>query len=100
MCAQILQRIFPVKRGLFEDYVANFWCASSVAIKWRELLPPPTLLKLCAGLTLLVAAPAMAQQIARPSPRGLLFCMANSAMAFFMFSFQVCVWRGERKGGG
>jgi hypothetical protein len=23
--AQVLQRIFPVRRGLYEDYVANFW---------------------------------------------------------------------------
>ncbi|RXW25365.1 hypothetical protein EST38_g522 [Candolleomyces aberdarensis] len=32
-----IQRIFPFSRGLFEDKVANFWCASNVVIKWRKL---------------------------------------------------------------
>jgi alpha-1,3-glucosyltransferase len=31
----VVHRIFPLARGLFEDKVANFWCASNVAIKWR-----------------------------------------------------------------
>jgi alpha-1,3-glucosyltransferase len=31
----VIHRIFPLARGLFEDKVANFWCASNVAIKWR-----------------------------------------------------------------
>lgn len=34
---EVLERLTPVKRGLFEDYVANFWCVSSLAIKWRRL---------------------------------------------------------------
>lgn len=42
----VLQRLAPVNRGLFEDYVANFWCASSLAIKWKRVFsqqvsPPP-----------------------------------------------------------
>ncbi|EAU86038.2 glucosyltransferase Alg6 [Coprinopsis cinerea okayama7 len=32
-----ITRIFPFNRGLFEDKVANFWCASNVAIKWKRL---------------------------------------------------------------
>ncbi|GAX84554.1 hypothetical protein CEUSTIGMA_g11975.t1 [Chlamydomonas eustigma] len=85
----ILRRIFPIKRGLFEDYVANFWCATSVLIKWKSILPQDLTLKLCAGITLLTSAPSMLHQMMRPSPRGLLMCMANTSMAFFMFSFQV-----------
>eukprot|EP00798_Chlamydomonas_sp_ICE-L_P003984 gene3984-14062_t len=84
----ILNRIFPIRRGLYEDYVANFWCATSVLVKWRELVPQDMLLKACAGTTLVVALPAMLQQMRAPSPRGLLLCMANSSLAFFMFSFQ------------
>ena len=34
----MLQRLAPLRRGLFEDYVANFWCVSSLAIKWKRVL--------------------------------------------------------------
>jgi len=33
---QVISRIFPFARGIFEDKVANFWCASNVVIKWRK----------------------------------------------------------------
>jgi len=36
--AQVLHRIFPFERGLFEDKVANFWCAISVVIKLKRYL--------------------------------------------------------------
>jgi alpha-1,3-glucosyltransferase len=87
---QVLRRIFPVGRGLYEDYLANFWCTTSVAIKWKSLLSNAALIPACAGITVLAALPSMAQQILQPSPRGLLLGMANSAFAFFMFSYQVC----------
>lgn len=34
---QVLHRIFPLRRGLYEDYVANFWCTSSVLLKWKQV---------------------------------------------------------------
>lgn len=85
----VLRRIFPTQRGLYEDYVANWWCASSRVIKWAHLLSQGRLVQLCSAATLAAAAPAMTAQIGRPSPRGLLLCLANSAMAFFLFSYQV-----------
>lgn len=87
--AQVARRIFPVGRGLYEDYLSNFWCTTSVAVKWKQLLPNSVLMPACAGITVLVALPSMVQQILHPSPRGLLLGMANSAFAFFMFSYQV-----------
>lgn len=88
---QVLRRIFPLQRGLYEDYVANWWCATSSFIKWKQLFAgqEDSLVRLCAGLVILVSSPAMCQQLARPSSQGLLLCMANTAWAFFMFSFQV-----------
>ncbi len=44
---------------------------------------------LSAALTLAAALPSMAQQLWRPSSRGLLFAMANSGFAFFMLAYQV-----------
>jgi len=37
----VLRRLAPLGRGLFEDYVANFWCSTSVIIKWRRLFSQP-----------------------------------------------------------
>jgi alpha-1,3-glucosyltransferase len=37
-------RIFPFNRGLFEDKVANFWCATNVVMKWRTLVSNSNLL--------------------------------------------------------
>jgi len=86
---QVIRRIFPLRRGLYEDYVANFWCATSVAIKWKQLINDAAMAPLCAGITLAAAMPSMAHQIWAPSPKGLLLAMANSGFAFFMFSYQV-----------
>ena len=52
-------RIFPFSRGLFEDKVANFWCFSNVALKWRNLASPGTLVKLSTLLTAAGFMPAV-----------------------------------------
>jgi alpha-1,3-glucosyltransferase len=33
---QVVHRIFPVFRGLYQDKVANVWCAVNIVIKLRE----------------------------------------------------------------
>ncbi|KAK9824694.1 hypothetical protein WJX72_012449 [[Myrmecia] bisecta] len=86
---QVLHRLMPVRRGLFEDYVANFWCATHIAIKWKQIFSKEALVRVCAVTTLVAASPAMLQQLRCPSPRGLLICMANSSLAFFLFAYQV-----------
>lgn len=37
LCAQLLQRIFPIARGVFEDKVANFWCCTNIFIKYKDI---------------------------------------------------------------
>ncbi|KAL3139491.1 hypothetical protein ABBQ38_003815 [Trebouxia sp. C0009 RCD-2024] len=86
---QVLQRLIPVKRGLYEDYVANFWCVSSPVFKWRRVYSQQALVKLCAGASLAAALPSMLYQMRAPSAKGLLLGMANSSLAFFLFSYQV-----------
>uniref|UniRef100_A0A9J7XQ28 Alpha-1,3-glucosyltransferase n=1 Tax=Cyprinus carpio carpio TaxID=630221 RepID=A0A9J7XQ28_CYPCA len=39
---QVLHRLFPVGRGLFEDKVANTWCSLNVLIKIKTLLSRET----------------------------------------------------------
>ncbi|XP_032152656.1 dolichyl pyrophosphate Man9GlcNAc2 alpha-1,3-glucosyltransferase isoform X3 [Sapajus apella] len=36
---QVLRRLFPVDRGLFEDKVANIWCSFNVLLKIKDILP-------------------------------------------------------------
>lgn len=58
---QSISRIFPFARGLFEDKVANFWCASDVVlIKWRRLrwISEAGLQRVALGVTLLGLLPA------------------------------------------
>lgn len=36
---QVVRRLFPVDRGLFEDKVANIWCSLNVFLKIKDILP-------------------------------------------------------------
>eukprot|EP00898_Chlorokybus_atmophyticus_P005875 jgi/Chlat1/6289/Chrsp44S05783 len=86
---QVLTRLVPVQRGLYEDYVANFWCATSPFIKWKQLYDVETLTRFCITTTLAACVPAMLHQIIRPSTRGLVYALFNCSLAFFLFAFQV-----------
>ncbi|ORY32289.1 ALG6, ALG8 glycosyltransferase family-domain-containing protein [Naematelia encephala] len=117
---QVLHRLFPFARGIFEDKVANLWCASNVVIKWRNLLSTPGMARLATATTLLALLPTVvillrtsyttslqrssptnsngsgpsivepADEISPPPTIRLLpTALFTSAMAFFLFSFQV-----------
>ena len=127
---QVLHRIMPMKRGLYEDYVANFWCTTSLLIKWRSLfsqqvcalcafhpkqcpmcnesractpysvrdalticsMSSPSvqaLIRLCTASTLIFTLPALVKEALKPTAKGLLTCMACSAFALYLFSYQV-----------
>lgn len=59
-----ITRIFPFNRGIFEDKVANFWCASNVLMKWKFKASAATLVRISTLLTALGFAPAVAAAIA------------------------------------
>lgn len=63
-------------------------CVSSLVVKWKRLLTASQLVRACSCTTLLVFLPSVVSQVVRPSQRGMLLCMANSAMSFFLFSYQ------------
>ncbi|KAI0333646.1 glucosyltransferase [Cubamyces sp. BRFM 1775] len=105
-----ITRIFPFGRGLFEDKVANFWCASNVVLKWRYLASQAVLVKLSAALTALGFLPAVATLLysayklhiqaasrdtktdpVQPTPLLPLlpYALLTSSLSFFLFSFQV-----------
>ncbi|KAI0802056.1 glucosyltransferase [Irpex lacteus] len=102
-----ISRIFPFSRGLFEDKVANFWCASNVVFKWRSWFSREVLVKFSTALTALGFAPSVigllyngfkfrratsgGEDKTSPSPilPLLPYALLGSAMSFFLFSFQV-----------
>ncbi|THH10478.1 hypothetical protein EW145_g1304 [Phellinidium pouzarii] len=71
-----ITRIFPFARGLFEDKVANFWCASNIIFKWRSWFSQPFLIKLSAALTALGSLPSAIDLV-----RGGWRVMDNSTMS-------------------
>ncbi|CAI7895922.1 unnamed protein product [Closterium sp. NIES-54] len=85
---QVLSRLFPLGRGLYEDHVANFWCATSPLIKWKRLFSTPLLARMALAATVTAALPSMLHQVLRPSAHGLVLAMLNSSLAFFFFAFQ------------
>jgi len=88
LVTQVLSRLAPFERGIFEDYVANFWCASSVLIKWKRLFTKESLKLISFTATVITCLPSMIQQIKSPSYRGFLYALLNSSFSFYLFSFQ------------
>jgi alpha-1,3-glucosyltransferase len=86
--AQIIYRVFPFARGLFEDKVANFWCALNVLVKLRQY-PQELLQRASLLLTLVAISPACLVIFARPKRELLPLALATTAWGFFLFSFQV-----------
>lgn len=85
---QVLSRLAPFERGIYEDYVANFWCTTSVLVKWKRLFTTQSLKLLSLSATVATFLPSMVQQIKAPSKQGFLYGLLNSAFSFYLFSFQ------------
>ncbi|KAM9129254.1 dolichyl pyrophosphate Man9GlcNAc2 alpha-1,3-glucosyltransferase [Pangshura tecta] len=86
---QVLRRLFPIDRGLFEDKVANIWCSLSVLIKIKNVMSSQTQLKLSFAFTFLTLLPACIKLTLQPSLRRFKFALVSCALSFFLFSFQV-----------
>ncbi|KAI0822226.1 glucosyltransferase [Trametes gibbosa] len=107
-----ITRVFPFNRGLFEDKVANFWCATNVALKWKRWASQGLLVKLSAAFTAFGFLPAVVTLLysayklqkqgppsdakakpSQPTPTPLLsllpYALLTSSLSFFLFSFQV-----------
>lgn len=86
--AQSIHRIFPFARGLFEDKVANFWCAAHTFHKLHRY-PTQLLQQLSLGATLLSILPPCIFLGLYPRRNLLPLGLATTAWGFFLFSFQV-----------
>jgi len=85
---QSIHRIFPFARGLFEDKVANFWCAIHTFHKLNGY-PTVWLQRISLGATASAILPPCLTLVIRPQRRLLPLALAATAWGFFLFSFQV-----------
>lgn len=93
---QIIHRVFPLSRGLFEDKVANFWCTTNTIIKYRELMDVSDLAKLAIATTLVATLPINIMLFFKLKSKpdsiripGMIYGFAINSLAFYLFSFQV-----------
>uniref|UniRef100_UPI0037E76E48 dolichyl pyrophosphate Man9GlcNAc2 alpha-1,3-glucosyltransferase n=1 Tax=Semicossyphus pulcher TaxID=241346 RepID=UPI0037E76E48 len=86
---QVVRRIFPVARGLFEDKVANTWCSLNILIKIRSILSSDTQIYLSAACTILAVLPSCVRLLMKPTFWQFKLALVNSSLAFFLFSYQV-----------
>lgn len=85
---QVLSRLAPFERGIYEDYVASFWCISSIIIKWKNLFSVQSLKIISFSTTILSFLPSMVHQIGAPSDMGFIYSLLNCSFSFYFFSYQ------------
>uniref|UniRef100_A0A0R3S379 Alpha-1,3-glucosyltransferase n=1 Tax=Elaeophora elaphi TaxID=1147741 RepID=A0A0R3S379_9BILA len=86
---QILHRIFPFYRGIFEDKVANFWCSINVLYKLKKNFKIPSLLRISAAMVLVTNIPWLLCLFFHPTVTNFKYSLLSSSLSFFLFSFQV-----------
>ena len=87
----VFNRIFPVKRGIFEDKVATFWCVLNVFIKLNKKFENNFLVKLSLLFTILncilpICAIFKANKVTK---KICMQCFFIISLAFYLFSFHV-----------
>ncbi|XP_026813958.1 probable dolichyl pyrophosphate Man9GlcNAc2 alpha-1,3-glucosyltransferase [Rhopalosiphum maidis] len=85
---QIIHRIFPLERGVFEDKVSNVWCLINVLYKLRDI-NNQIMATICLLTTLISVLPTCLDLIKYPSKIKFLLSLINCSLSFFLFSFQV-----------
>ena len=85
--AQSIHRSFPFARGLFEDKVANVWCALNVIHK-LNVYPKAMLQRVSLLSTFMLINPSSMVISLFPRKELLPWAMASSAWGFFLCSLQ------------
>ncbi|PYH79698.1 glucosyltransferase [Aspergillus uvarum CBS 121591] len=86
--AQIIHRVFPFARGLFEDKVANAWCAIHTFYKLHRF-EASLLQRMSLGATFGSILIPCILIFRHPRASLLLPALSSVAWGFFLFSFQV-----------
>lgn len=87
---QSIHRIFPFARGLFEDKVANVWCAVHASgLHKLHQYDQGLLSKAALGLTLVSILPPCLIIFFKPKRELILLAFATTSWGFFLCSYQV-----------
>lgn len=86
---ELLGRLFPLSRGLYEDKVANVWCSISVIVKLNKILEPKVLFRFCSMVTVVASLPFCIAVAIRPTDRRLFLAAGGCALSAYLFSYQV-----------
>lgn len=84
----VLIRLFPIARGVFEDKVSNFWCVLNVFYKLKTI-GNFEMARLCLLATIVAILPSMIDLFLYPNVKKFVPSLINCSLAFFLFSFQV-----------
>ena len=88
---EVFNRIFPVRRGIFEDKVASFWCVLHylTPLKPQNWYDNSFNFKMTMGTTFLSCIPSCYLLYKAPSAKQFLCSLFCISMLFFIFGFQV-----------
>lgn len=86
--AQSVHRVFPFSRGLFEDKVANVWCAIHTFHKLHQYSSEHLQMGALALTGVHIFGPCMALLV-KPHKELLPLAFAATSWGFFLFSYQV-----------
>ena len=86
---QVVHRIFPFARGVFEDKVANFWCTLNILVKIKTLLPTSTMATASLAITFALSMVSNLHLFSKPTISNFLLSLVNTSIVFYLFSFQV-----------
>lgn len=87
--SQVIYRLFPFARGIFEDKVSNVWCTINILVKLRTLFDIKQLAAICALTTLISIIPSNLILFVYPNKINLKYSLFITSLCFFLFSFQV-----------
>ena len=88
----ILVAVFPFHRGVFEDFVANFWILISPVLRLRSerrLVEIANLAKVSSILTLASVGECLLNIFRNPKRDRFALALSHCSLAFYLFSWQV-----------
>ena len=85
----VSERIFPIRRGIFEDKVASFWCVLHNFYKVNTLWPREKQVLITSVVTLSLSLVSCFRLVSRPITENFIMSLYIVSLTFFLFSFQV-----------